>query len=290
MDALNQLLATFKVQANVFHNGQYCGRWAVDTSGSKNISFHVVTHGRCYLSVADAQTEALEAGDMVFFPHDHSHCITSDVSFSTEVNLSKSKDYSAGIDNQGTGLVCGYFEHQHPMVEHAIKQLPDMVLIRRNDHNQSFSLLMQTLINESSSSVQGADYILNRIAEALLAMVFRYHLPQDQGVLAAALHPKLSKVLQAIHSSPQTKWTVDELAAICHLSRAAFAELFKDVLNSSPMEYVTQWRLSIAYRMLADDSVSTLEAALAVGYDNESSFSKAFKRVMGVTPGAVRSA
>lgn len=292
MDALDQLLATFKVQANIFHNGQYCGSWAVDTSGSKKISFHVITHGHCYFSLSQdgAHAEYLEEGDIVLFPHDDSHCITSDVSFTVPTNLSRSKGFEEGVENQGTGLVCGYFDHEHPMIEHIIKHLPPVMLIRKKDNNPSFSLLMQVLVSESKSSVTGAEFILNRIAEALLAMVFRYHLPEEQGVLAAAIHPKLSKVLQAIHASPDTKWTVDEMASLCHISRAGFAELFKSIVGQTPMEYVTQWRLSIAYRMLADQSVTTLEAALAAGYDNESSFSKAFKRVLGVTPGAVRNA
>ena len=72
------------------------------------------------------------------------------------------------------------------------------------------------------------------------------------------------------------------------MSHAAFSDLFKSILGQSPMEYVTQWRFSMAYRMLADEKVSTLSAAHSCGYDNESSFSKAFKRIMGVSLGALR--
>ena len=290
MDALNQLLATFKVQANIFHNGQYCGNWAVDTSGSNYISFHIITHGECFLSLTQSSShvEQLRAGDIVMLPRDNRHCITNDVSFSQPINSAKSKNYQQGIEQTSTGLICGYFSHQHPIVNKVAQQLPEYIIIRKTDNQQSLSLLMQALIIESLADSQDSTYVLNRIAEAALAMVFRHHLPQNKGLLAAAIHPKLSVVLQAVHQAPEKKWSVEQMASLCYVSRASFAELFKDVLGQSPMEYLTEWRLSIAYRLLADEKASTLQAALTVGYDNESSFSKAFKRVLGVTPGAVR--
>jgi len=54
------------------------------------------------------------------------------------------------------------------------------------------------------------------------------------------------------------------------------------------MEYIVCRQISIAYRWIKDDGISTLAAALQVGYENESSFSKAFKRVLGITPGSIR--
>ena len=47
--------------------------------------------------------------------------------------------------------------------------------------------------------------------------------------------------------------------------------------------------ITLAYRLFADEKVSTLEAALKCGYENESSFSKVFKHIVGMGPGAVRS-
>lgn len=56
----------------------------------------------------------------------------------------------------------------------------------------------------------------------------------------------------------------------------------------TPLEFVTYWRLSQAYQWLASGAQTALGAAFSRGYDYESSFSKAFKRVLGVSPGAVR--
>lgn len=293
MDVLSELFATFKVSANVFHNGQYCGNWAVDTSGTQYMSFHIVSHGRCFVTVGDGtQNWELEKGDIVLFPKDVIHCMTSDPNFEIEKNQSQSIDYQQGVTPEGTGLICGYFAHHHPMIGAITEHLPDAVVIQGQNSQSSKSglyFLLEALLEESLQPENNSDLIMGKIAEAILAIIFRQHLPTETGVLAAAIHPKLSNVMKLIHADTHTKWSVEQLAEQCFMSRATFSDLFKSVLNVSPMEYITHWRLSKAYRMLADEKVTTLNAALTCGYDNESSFSKAFKRVLGVSPGAVRS-
>jgi AraC-like DNA-binding protein len=292
MDVLNQLFSTFKVSSEIFHNGQYCGSWALDTSGLHYMNFHIVSHGACYLRVGDdPQVYNLEEGDMVLFPKDIKHCITNDTTFSQSINTGITIDFSKGKLTDGTGLICGYFAHKHPMFNNITEFLPNIVLLKsitKNSSNSSLSYLIAALLQESLSGKPGAELVMNKIAEALLAIVFRQNLPADKGIVAALLHPKLGPVVQAIHESPAKNWTVDAMADIVFLSRAGFSNLFKSVLKETPMDYVTQWRMSLAYRMLADEKHTTLETALAVGYDNESSFSKAFKRILGVSPGSVR--
>ena len=94
--------------------------------------------------------------------------------------------------------------------------------------------------------------------------------------------------MELIHADTDTKLSLDSLASSCAMSRSAFSSLFKDIVGQSPAEYITQWRMSLAYRWLLDDGLSTLDVAFRVGYESESSFSKAFTRVMGIGPGQAR--
>ncbi|MBT0587391.1 AraC family transcriptional regulator [Alteromonas sp. SM 2104] len=289
MDSLSHLLATLKVTANVFHNGQYCGNWAVDTSGSHYISFHAVSHGRCYVkSIDEAEVHTLSVGDVVIFPRDAKHVITSDADFTQPVNTEQSVDFNT-LERNGTGLVCGYFEHHHPMIASITEFLPTVIVIKRSDHQQSaLALLTQTLLTESVHQADGAMLILSRLSECILALIFRDYLQVEKGILAALANPKLAPAIKSIFAAPAQKWTVDTLAETCFISRTAFATLFKQTLGISPIDFATQWRLGLAYRQLADDNVSTLAAALECGYESEASFSKAFKRVFGVSPGSIR--
>ena len=54
------------------------------------------------------------------------------------------------------------------------------------------------------------------------------------------------------------------------------------------MHYLAQWRMQVAGRLLRDTQAKLLEVALGVGYESEAAFSRAFKRAVGVAPGAWR--
>lgn len=293
MQVLEPVFATLKVAATIFNNGQYCGQWATDTAGSSYINFHVVSHGSCFLKVAgkDDKVEQLFEGDMVIFPRDSHHCLTNDESFSLPINEGTSVDFSEGEIAGATGLVCGYFSYQHPIVNHITEQLPDVIILRNDESNSdALYVLIRTLVSEAKKASFTTNWILNKIADAIMALLFENHLSGSEGILAGMVHPKIGPVIEAVQAAPDKKWTVDALAQASHMSRTAFSELFKQVCGMTPMEFVTYWRLSTAYRWLADGEQTTLGAALAIGYENESSFSKAFKRVMGISPGAVRNA
>jgi AraC family transcriptional activator of mtrCDE len=290
-DILNKVFATFKVNADVFHNGQYCGNWSIDTSGKHYLSFHFVTHGQCYLMVNDNSNEivSLNKGDLVLFPHDSNHCISNEPNFESVVNSAESKNFQDGLIADSTGLVCGYFVHQHPLIKQMTEYLPESIIISDTHHQQShLSSIVKMLIEESQRSEMGSTFILENLAECVLALLLRDHLSLDKGLFAALAHSKLNSAISAIIKKPEHKWSLENLAELSHMSRTSFSELFKAVVGLPVMEYVTHWRISVAYRLLKDEGVSTLAAALQVGYDNESSFSKAFKRVLAVTPGSVR--
>jgi len=291
MSVLNQLLAALKVEANVFHNGQYCGMWAIDTSGRQRMTFHVVSHGACRLQVGE-QIMELHQGDVVFLPSDSTHRasgLSSDDDI--DVNRAQSTSLVHGLETDGTGLVCGYFDHQNPVFDHILMQLPEVIVLRAagdEDKSSATTQVVQLILQESVSSGQSTNLLLNRLADCLLYLLLRDHVDVNTSVFSGLIHPKLNSILELIHGEPEKKWNVDELAQVAGMSRSAFSRLFKERVGLSPMDYLTQWRMTLAYRYLADDGISTLDAALRCGYESEASFSKAFKRVMGVGPGQVR--
>jgi len=294
MDPLSQLLSTLNVEAKIFHNGQYCENWAVDTSGKNHISFHIVNHGQCYLHMDGAEALVLNTGDMVIFPHDSRHQISNSRCSDVAVNQQQSKDFQALVDN-GTGLICGYFEHQNPLIKNITRSLPEVIVSPYRPEKTSITSNVRSLLIQESINCGQKEYeddrqglVLNKLAQCLLILLFRDELPVKTGVLAAMAHPKLSAVIQAMHAKPDHKWTLLELCTLSNMSRPSFSKLFKDVVGQTPMEYLLVWRMTMAYRLLADEKVTTLQAALSCGYENESSFSKVFKRVVGVGPGAVR--
>jgi len=291
MSFIQQIFSILNLQAEVFHNGQYCGSWAIDSSGSDYINFHVITKGECYLTKPNDSSEPmkLSVGDMLLLPRDSKHCLSDSKKVTATVNLAPSISFMEDTDSDATGIVCGYFAYNNPFVKQVISYLPNFVVIKHADKNHAvLTNLIQALIAESTDATKGSTDVLAHIAEIILAIVLRDNIDTKEGIVAANLHPKLSKSLVAFHQSPETKWTVESLAESAFMSRAAYSDLFKKVAGVTPIEYVSQFRIAKGYQMLSRKEGSILEVALACGYDSESSFSKAFKRILGMSPSHIK--
>jgi AraC-like DNA-binding protein len=72
------------------------------------------------------------------------------------------------------------------------------------------------------------------------------------------------------------------------MSRTVFAERFATLLGQTPMQYLAGWRMHLAEEMLRAARASVAQVAEQVGYQTETAFRRAFKRVRGVGPGDVR--
>ena len=68
------------------------------------------------------------------------------------------------------------------------------------------------------------------------------------------------------------------------MSRAAFAARFTHLVGHAPMHYLALWRMQIAARLLADGSMKVAAVGHEVGYTSEAAFSRAFKKLVGVSP------
>jgi AraC-like DNA-binding protein len=111
----------------------------------------------------------------------------------------------------------------------------------------------------------------------------------SDGWLGALQDPRIGRAIALIHRDPSRPWTVASLAAEAAMSRSAFAGRFTDLVGEPVMHYATRWRMQTASRWLKEEDVTIAEAASRLGYESEAAFSRAFKRFVGVSPGAARS-
>jgi len=91
-----------------------------------------------------------------------------------------------------------------------------------------------------------------------------------------------------MHEKISQPWTVAGLAAAAGMSRSAFAVRFKELVGETPLEYLTRWRVYHAARLLREGDKKLIDVAHSIGYDSDGAFNKAFKRIMGATPGDYR--
>ena len=95
----------------------------------------------------------------------------------------------------------------------------------------------------------------------------------------------IGRVLKRIESQYTENLSVDQLASEANMSVSAFHHNFKSVTSTSPLQYLKTYRLHKARMMIIHDGMKASAAAIRVGYESPSQFSREFKRYFGVTPG-----
>lgn len=108
------------------------------------------------------------------------------------------------------------------------------------------------------------------------------------GWLGALQDKEIGRALALIHRDPARDWTVASLASELALSRSAFAARFTELVGEPAIRYVTRWRMQVAQSVLETEIVTVAELADRLGYKSEAAFARAFKRVTGTPPGAIK--
>lgn len=289
MDALTSLATGLNLRARLAYAGGVCGRWLMDHNSDKSIWFHLLGKGSGWVhSPAWESPLALEQGDLILFmPHAARHFL----SYSGDHLPSDASGNKAASWDQGdSGFVCGEFELGMPNSP-LWRALPAEVVIRRAQAGEVLALLIEIVIRESSGGRFGCDSVVERLCDSLFVLVVRHCIEEKlvhSGVFAAMQDRRLATVLDLMHREPWQAWTTATLCACAGVSKTVLAERFSVLLGTSPIGYLTSWRMQIAARWLKESGMTIERVAERCGYDSAPAFSKAFKRSFGVAPGAYR--
>ena len=148
---------------------------------------------------------------------------------------------------------------------------------------------------EARSPRPGGAGVLARLAEVLFIEVLRLYMYEQTagragrtGWLAGLGDRIVGAALNALHARPAHAWTLEDLAREAGTSRSVLAERFQQLVGSSPMQYLTQWRMLLAANLLCRSRAPLLRIAEEVGYQTDTAFSRAFRREYGAPPAAWR--
>jgi AraC-like DNA-binding protein len=265
-----------------------------DTDGLRGV--HIIAEGRCELVLRDGTVTALTAGDLVILPGGAAHLLRSAAAGATVSGY----DLSAGspgprLTTGGAGartvVVCGAFvvgEPDHP----ALLGMPEVIHLRGTGGRPPawVAALVDALRAEAFDGGPGSDLVMARLSDALLIRALRQHsgTVDQPGWLAGLADPCVAAALAAMHRDPAHPWTLPALAAAAGLSRAAFAARFTDRVGRPAMRYLLALRMQRARTLLRDDRATVAAVAARVGYGTDVAFAAAFKREVGVSPGAYR--
>lgn len=294
LELLDRSLASSSLASDVFFAGEPCGDWRMNTSGSGHAAFHLVLRSSPWIHRPNsAEPRQLRRGDFVFFPRDTPHVLTpserAPLDLETVVDAVRPVD---ATDDQ-TALLCGKLLLEPHAQRFLLAPLPDvLVMPAGGEHTPKIvPSIVSIMWEEVRGNEQPLSLTLNKLADVLVVQVLRFAVRQGlvtSGVFAALADPHLRRAVLEVVRAPEEAWSVESLAHKALMSRSAFASRFQSIVGRTPLDFLRDWRMQLALGLLRNGR-SVAEVAAATGYDTEASFAKAFKRTIGIGPGAVRS-
>jgi AraC family transcriptional regulator, activator of mtrCDE len=299
--AADWLLSGLELRSTLFHVGRYCGAYRASTAGHQRASFHLILDGACWLHLPAkpgraASSTRLAAGDAVFLMRDMSHCLTADPNapgaddFAVRIGAMTPLD-AGGTPSDGVALACGFFEFRSDLGEAINGLLPDHIVARNDDGRLAGARATFALIRaEAARTKDGPSPLINRLTDVLFFYALRAVASADDfapGLWTVMRRAEFAPLVSAIIEKPGDDWSTHAMAAFCHMSRARFCKQFAEVCGQPPAQFLALLRMKVAAEMLRHGA-STVNAAEHVGYQSESAFAQAFKRITGLQPGGLR--
>jgi AraC-like DNA-binding protein len=314
MDALSETLRVVRLVGAIFINARFTAPWCyqspsadtaapfLEPTAERVVIFHLITEGECYVELGDEPPLRLIAGDAIIFPLGDAHRMTSQPGLAPasggaslrEVLSRRPRQLDYGGGGATTRLVCGYLACDARLARMLLAGLPPMVRVNVRGSNAGIWLeaSVRYALAEARSPRPGGAGVLAKLAEVLFIEVLRLYMNEQKegrtGWLAGVGDRIVGAALNALHKSPAQAWTLDELARTAGTSRSVLAERFQHLVGSSPMQYLTQWRMLLAANLLRRSTAPLITIAEDVGYQTDTAFIRAFRREFGAPPAAWR--
>ena len=287
---------------------QYCfmpqGDWTTDATPAPwrpkdAIGFHIVAAGPCPADVHGQRT-TLETGDIAAFPFGTPHLLGGGAGGriidpggdlpAQPWPATPTLHYPA--PGPQVRILCGYVQCQATGFAPFRAALPRFIHIRTAEAEDWLSGTIAQIVTEVDQPQPGGGPILERLTELAFLEILRrqFQTPAPKGWLAAILDPTLSRTLLALHDAPSRDWTLPALSQATGTSRSTLTARFAEVLGTSPMRYLRDWRLYLAAESLAATPDPIITIATAAGYGTEAAFTRAFARAYGTPPAEWRKA
>ena len=313
MDALSETLRVVRLVGAVFINARFTAPWCyqsprADTAAAllepgaeRVVIWHLITEGECFVEMGDGETVRLVAGDAVLFPQGDAHRMTSQPGLAPATGAKldtvlarRPRQLAYGGGGASTKLVCGYLACDHRLAQLLLAGLPPIVRVNVRGSNAGLWLeaSVRYALAEARSPRPGGEGVLAKLAEVLFIEVLRLHMNEQAegrtGWLAGVGDRIVGAALNALHKRPAHPWTLEDLAREAGTSRSVLAERFQQLVGTSPMQYLTQWRMLLAANLLSRSNASLTRIAEDVGYHTDTAFSRAFRREYGAPPATWR--
>jgi AraC-like DNA-binding protein len=313
VDALSETLRVVRLVGAIFIQARFTAPWCYQSPSADTVApileptadrvviFHLITEGECFVELGSEPPVRLVAGDVVVFPQGDAHRMNSQPGLPpaqggrlADMLTRRPRQLNYGGGGATTRLVCGYLACDERLARLLLAGLPPVLRVNVRGSNAGIWLesSLRYALAEARSPRPGGAGVLAKLSEVLFIEVLRLYMNEQSegrtGWLAGLGDRIVGAALNALHKSPAEAWTLESLARAAGTSRSVLAERFQHLVGSSPMQYLTQWRMVLAANLLCRSDAPLARIAEDVGYQTDAAFSRAFRREYGTPPAAWR--
>ena len=291
MDPLSDVISLLELRPYRVGGFEAGGDWSIRFGAYVAIKCYAVTSGACWLAVEGAgEPVLLKQGDCFLLPRGRPFRVASHPALPPDDwqrHFLGAREGTLVKLNDGAGVTVlgGHFQLVGPQAEMLLGMLPPFVRPQSETDRETLRWAFDRMRQELVDPKPGGFLIVQQLASMIFVQALRLYLDESNGVgwLFALSDKHVGAAIAAIHREPSRRWTVAALAAEVGMSRSGFAARFGQLVGDGPIEYLTRWRMLLAGRSLSrGEPVGAI--ARALGYESESAFRTAYKRVMGSTP------
>jgi len=296
MDFLSAILSNLNIESQIYFQEQFYKPWGMAVETGPYAQFHMVVRGQCLLSSPHLpQVQLLQAGDLVLCINGAEHRLMDEAAISCLSGMNVVETIKQGVNpfpgtELGATLICGHFKWDREVVHPFIVNLPEILILAREDYLSSPIIPQVThlLISEQQQQQPGSQIICASLAQLLLVAIIRQYYLNHPQPRFPIIDSVIYQALNLMHERLDKSLTLDQLAKELGMSRTLFINRFKAATGQTPIHYLTNWKMTMARKILREQDLPMSKIADQLGYGSETAFQRAYRNYFNQTPGTYR--
>lgn len=248
----------------------------------RELEFMTVVKGRVQVQFGE-QTAELNEGEGFFCNTRSLHRIIMKDCDTCCVN---SLVFDARLISGGPGTI---FDEKYIYPLLSAKAFSGMALFLSDEKQREILLHIKAAHAGCKTEEMGYEYDVRYHLSKALLLIWKenekYLSPAQQGTQQME---RVRRMLDHIHIYYASAITVSDLADAANICERECQRCFQKILHQSPMDYVQQYRIQVAGKLLLETQDSILDIGLATGFTNPSHFCKVFRAHMHCSPAKFR--